>query len=158
MTVYNRGWLQKVTNDRLFSLNLTFLNCSQYPHIFYIIYVFLLNKLTFLPYFIYRHIYRKWVLLVDSKCRNTVILVNAGLTYTSSRKGFHDGCAKRGFFPHQKLKKNRLSLAHCALNRSFTVSVPHCLIFSNNLCPCDDYFCMRKVSTTYDFLFPFLKL
>ena len=53
--------------------------------------------------FIYRHIYRKWVLSVDSKCRNTVILT--GLTYTS----------------HQKFNKNRLSLAHCALNRSFTV-------------------------------------
>ena len=48
--------------------------------------------------FIYRHIYRKWVFLVDSKCRNTVILT--GLTYTSSWKVFHDGCAKRGiFFP-----------------------------------------------------------
>ena len=69
--------------------------------------------------FIYRHIYRKWVLSVDSKCRNTVILT--GLTYTLSQKGFHDGCAKRGIFSHQKLIKNRLSLAHCALNRSFTV-------------------------------------
>ena len=59
------------------------------------------------------------MLSVDSKCRNTVILT--GLTSTSSRKGFHDGCAKRGFFSHQKLNKNRLSLAHYALNRSFTV-------------------------------------
>ena len=50
MTVYNRGWLQKGTNDRLFSLNLTFLNFLQYPHIFYIIYVFLLSKMTFLPW------------------------------------------------------------------------------------------------------------
>ena len=33
---------------------------------------------------IYCHIYRKWLLLVDSKCRNTVILT--GLTYTLSRK------------------------------------------------------------------------
>ena len=49
MTVHNHGWLQKVSNDRLFSLNLTFLNFSQYPHMFSIIYVFLLNKLTFLP-------------------------------------------------------------------------------------------------------------
>ena len=32
------------------------------------------------------------------------------------------GCAKRVFFYHQILNKNRLSLAHCALNRSFTVS------------------------------------
>ena len=72
--------------------------------------------------FIYRHIYRKWVLSVDSKCRNTVILT--GLTYTSSRKVFHDGCAKRGIFSHQKFNKNRLSLAHCALNRSFTVLAP----------------------------------
>ena len=71
--------------------------------------------------FIYRHIYRKWVFLVDSKCRNTVILT--GLTYTSSRKVFHDGCAKRGTFPFKILNKNSLSLAHCALNRSFTVSV-----------------------------------
>ena len=70
--------------------------------------------------FIYRHIYRKWVLSVDSKCRNTVILT--GLTYTSSRKVFHNGCAKREIFSHQKFNKNRLSLAHCALNRSFTVS------------------------------------
>ena len=101
MTVYNRGWLQKVTNDRLFSLNLTFLNCSQYPHIFYIIYVFLLNKLTFAMdfkfVFIYRHIYRKWVLSVDSKCRNTVILT--GLTYTSPGKGFMMGALKGEIFP-----------------------------------------------------------
>ena len=69
--------------------------------------------------YIYRHIYRKWVFLVDSKCRNTVILT--GLTYTSSRKVFHDGCAKRGSFPHQILNKNSLSLVHCALNRSFTM-------------------------------------
>ena len=70
---------------------------------------------------IYRHIYRKWVSLVDSKCRNTVILT--GLTYTSSRKVFHDGCAKRGIFSQQIFNKNSLSLAHCAVNRSFTVSV-----------------------------------
>ena len=54
--------------------------------------------------YIYRHIYRKWVFLVDSKCRNTIILT--GLTYTSSRKVFHE---------------NSFSLAHCALNTSFTV-------------------------------------
>ena len=60
------------------------------------------------------------MLSVDSKCRNTIILT--GLTYTSSRKGFHDGCAKRGIFSCQKLTKNRLSLAHSALNRSFTVN------------------------------------
>ena len=53
--------------------------------------------MTFEFVFIYHHIYGKWVLLVDSKCRNTVILT--GLTYTSSRKVFHDGCAKREFFP-----------------------------------------------------------
>ena len=44
-----------------------------------------------------------------------------GSTYTSSRKVFHYGCAKRGIFLHQILNKNRLCLAHCALNRSFTV-------------------------------------
>ena len=44
-----------------------------------------------------------------------------GLTYTSSRKVLHDGCAKRGIFTHQILNKNTLCLAHCALNRSFTV-------------------------------------
>ena len=71
--------------------------------------------------YIYRHIFRKWVSLVDSKCRNTVILT--GLTYTSSRKVFHDGCTKRGIFSQQILNKNSLSLAHCALNRSFTVFV-----------------------------------
>ena len=56
--------------------------------------------------------------LVDSKCGNTIILT--GLTYTQSRKVFHDGCTKRGTFFHQILNKNSLSLAHCALNRSFT--------------------------------------
>ena len=71
--------------------------------------------------YIYRHIYRKWVSLVDSKCRNTVILT--GLTYASSRKVFHDGCAKRGIFSQQILNKNSLSLVHCALNRSFTVYI-----------------------------------
>ena len=75
--------------------------------------------MTFEFVFIYRHIYRKWVFLVDSKCRNTVILTR--LTYTLSRKVFHDRCAKRGTFFHQILNKNSLSLAHCALNRSFTV-------------------------------------
>ena len=75
--------------------------------------------MTFEFVFIYRHIYRKWVFLVDSKCRNTVILI--GLTYTSSRKVFHDGCAKRGIFFHQILNKNSLFLAHCVLNRSFMV-------------------------------------
>ena len=69
--------------------------------------------------YIYRHIYRKWVFLVDTKCQNTVILTR--LTYTSSRNVFHDGCAKIGTFSHQILNKNSLSLAHCALNRSFTV-------------------------------------
>ena len=69
--------------------------------------------------YICRHIYRKWVFLVDSKCWNTIILT--GLTYTSSRKVFHDGCAKRGTLPIKILNKNSLSLAHCALNRSFTV-------------------------------------
>ena len=75
--------------------------------------------MTFEFVFIYRHIYRKSVFLVDSKCRNTVILT--GLTYTSSRKVFYDGCAKGGIFSHQILNKNSLSLAHCALNRTFTI-------------------------------------
>ena len=39
----------------------------------------------------------------------------------------HDGCAKRGIFLHQILNKNRLCLAHCALNRSFTVLIITCL-------------------------------
>ena len=69
--------------------------------------------------YIYRHIYRKWGFLVDSKCRNTIILT--GLTCTSSWKVFHDACTKRGTFSHQILNKNSLSLVHCALNRSFTV-------------------------------------
>ena len=69
--------------------------------------------------YIYRHIYRKWESLVDSKCRNTVILT--GLTYTTSRKVFRDGCPTKEIFPQQILNKNSLSLAHCALNRSFTV-------------------------------------
>ena len=34
--------------------------------------------------YVYRHIYKKWVLSVDSKCRNTVIFT--GLTCTLSRK------------------------------------------------------------------------
>ena len=46
-----------------------------------------------------------------------------GLTETSSRKVFHDGCAKRDIFSQQILNKNRLCLAHCALNRSFTVNM-----------------------------------
>ena len=46
---------------------------------------------------------------------------STGLTYTSSRKVFHDGCAKRDIFSQQILNRNRLCLAHCALNRSFTV-------------------------------------
>ena len=46
---------------------------------------------------------------------------STGLTETSSRKVFHDGCAKRDIFSQQILYKNRLCLAHCALNRSFTV-------------------------------------
>ena len=47
---------------------------------------------------------------------------STGLTETSSRKVFHDGCAKRDIFSQQILNKNRLCLAHCALNRSFTVT------------------------------------
>ena len=75
---------------------------------FYILYIFLLNKLTFFAMnfefvYVYRHIYRKWVFLVDAKCRNTIILT--GLTYTSSRKVFHNGCAKRGTYSHQILIK-----------------------------------------------------
>ena len=46
---------------------------------------------------------------------------STGLTEISSRKVFHDGCAKRDIFSQQILNKNRLCLAHCALNRSFTV-------------------------------------
>ena len=34
------------SNDRLFSLNLTFPDLSQYPHIFHILYKLLLNKST----------------------------------------------------------------------------------------------------------------
>ena len=87
---------------------------------FYILYVFLLNKIdifitTFEFIFIYRHIYRKWVFL------NVEHRFSTGLTETSSRKVFHDGCAKRDIFCQQILNKNRLCLAHCALNRSFTV-------------------------------------
>ena len=89
---------------------------------------------------IYRHIYRKWVSLVDSKCRNTVILT--GLTYTSSRKVFHDGCAKRGIFSQQIFNKNSLSLAHCALNRSFTVY--------------KIYFSKRSLKHTHSFLTLFM--
>ena len=70
--------------------------------------------------YIYRHIYRKWLFLLDSKCWNTVIL--SGLTYTSSWKVFHDGRSKKGTFPIKILNKNSLSLAHCTLNRSYTVS------------------------------------
>ena len=33
------------------------------------------------------------------------------------------GTLKGTFFPQQILNKNRLCLAHCALNRSFTVNV-----------------------------------
>ena len=50
---------------------------------------------------------------------------STGLTETSSRKVCHDGCAKRGIFSQQILNKNRLCLAHCALNRSFTVLSGH---------------------------------
>ena len=46
---------------------------------------------------------------------------STGLTETSSRKVCHGGCAKRDIFSQQILNKNRLCLAHCALNRSFTV-------------------------------------
>ena len=86
--------------------------------------------------YIYHNIYRKWVSLVDSKCRNTVILT--GLTYTSSWKVFRDGCAKRGIFSQQILNKNSLSLAHCALNRSFTVLYLFCIVFIHNsaISPC----------------------
>ena len=87
--------------------------------------------------FIYRHIYRKWILLVDSKCRNTVILT--GLTYTLSRKVFHDGCAKRATFFHQILNKNSLSLAHCALNKSFTVYIESTQLLN-------DYFSLNNLS------------
>ena len=37
-TVYNRGRSLMFSNDRLFSINLTFPNLSQYPHIFRIFY------------------------------------------------------------------------------------------------------------------------
>ena len=81
--------------------------------------------------YIYCHIYRKWVSLVDSKCRNTVILT--GLTYTSSQKVFHDGCAKRGIFSQQILNKNSLSLADCVLNRSFMVDILLCRYVCQNI-------------------------
>ena len=48
---------------------------------------------------------------------------STGLTETSSWKVCHGGCAKRDIFSQQILNKNRLCLAHCALNRSFTVNV-----------------------------------
>ena len=50
---------------------------------------------------------------------------------------FHDGCAKRGIFSHQILNKNSLSLAHCALNRSFTVIIT--ISFKN-----EGLFCILK--------------
>ena len=71
--------------------------------------------------YIYHHIYRKWVSLVDSICWNTVILT--GLTYTSSRKVFHDGCAKRGIFSQQILNKNSLSL--CLGAALILAKMPH---------------------------------
>ena len=96
-------------------------------HIFFELFMnFFELFMNFAFVYIYRHIYRKWVCLVDSKCRNTVILT--GLTYTSSRKVFHDGCAKRGIFSQQILNKNSLSLVHCALNRSFTVPLVLCCL------------------------------
>ena len=39
-----------VSNDRIFSLNHTFPDLPQYPHIFHILYKFLLNKSTDLSY------------------------------------------------------------------------------------------------------------
>ena len=65
---------------------------------------------------------------------------STGLTEISSRKVFHDGCAKRDIFSQQILNKNRLCLAHCALNRSFTVSqnisLPPLLQLINPASPC----------------------
>ena len=46
VTVYNRSRSFMFSNDRLFNLNLTFPDVSQYPHIFYIFYEILLNKST----------------------------------------------------------------------------------------------------------------
>ena len=46
---------------------------------------------------------------------------------------FHDGCAKRGTFPIKILNKNSLSLAHCALNRSFTVFTIYVLPHSSSI-------------------------
>ena len=90
VTVYNRGRSFTFSNDRLFSLNLTFPDLSQYPHIFHIFYEFLLNKSTDLScissLFMSTAIFTGWVLLVDSKCRNTVILT--GSANTLSRKVF----------------------------------------------------------------------
>ena len=53
---------------------------------------------------------------------------STGLTEISSRKVFHDGCAKRDIFSQQILNKNRLCLAHCALNRSFRYLI--CFVFN----------------------------
>ena len=39
-------FVQSLSNDRIFSLNLTFPDLSQYPDIFHILYKFLLNKST----------------------------------------------------------------------------------------------------------------
>ena len=92
----NRSQSIRFSNDRLFSLNLTFPDLSQYPHILHNLYFtnfYLINQCENVRYvmhfefvYVYHHIYWKWVLLVDSKCRNTVILT--GLTYTLSQKVF----------------------------------------------------------------------
>ena len=46
LTVYNSSRSLTFSNDRIFSLNLTFPDLSQYPHIFHIFYKFLLYKST----------------------------------------------------------------------------------------------------------------
>ena len=54
-----------------------------------------------------------------SKCRNTVFLPDWPKLHPG--KCFMMSALKGTFFPQQILNKNRLCLAHCALNRSFTV-------------------------------------
>ena len=54
-----------------------------------------------------------------SKCRNTVSLPDWPKFHPG--KCFMMGALKGTFFSQQILNKNRLCLAHCALNRSFTV-------------------------------------
>ena len=43
--------------------------------------------MTFQFVYVYRHIYKKWVLLVDCKCRNTVILTKAATGWSVFASG-----------------------------------------------------------------------